>query len=55
MMRSLLQVNQELLHLINQISREKGIERSVLIDAVRSAVLSAARKRFGTADNLSVR
>ncbi|MGQ4806824.1 Transcription termination/antitermination protein NusA [Candidatus Entotheonellaceae bacterium PAL068K] len=48
-------MNQELLHLINQISREKGIERSVLIDAVQSAVCSAARKRFGTADNLSVR
>jgi N utilization substance protein A len=48
-------VNQELLHLIEQISREKGLEKSVLIDAVQSAVLSAARKRFGSADNLSAR
>jgi N utilization substance protein A len=55
MMRSLLQVNQELLRLIEQISREKGIEKSVLVDAVQSAVLSAARKRFGTADNLNAR
>jgi len=39
-------VNQELLHLIEQISREKGVEKSVVIDAVLSAVLSAARKRF---------
>ena len=48
-------MNKELLHLIEQISREKGIERSILVDAVQSAVLSAARKRFGTADNLSAR
>jgi N utilization substance protein A len=48
-------VNQELLHLIEQISREKGVEKSVVIDAVLSAVLSAARKRFGTVDNINVR
>jgi len=48
-------VNQELLHLIEQISREKGVEKSVVIDAVLSAVLSAARKRFGTTDNIDAR
>jgi N utilization substance protein A len=48
-------VNQELLHLIEQISREKGVEKSVVIDAVLSAVLSAARKRFGTIDNINTR
>jgi N utilization substance protein A len=50
-----LQVNQELLHLIEQLCREKGIEKFVLIDAVLAAVLSAAKKRFGTTENLSVR
>ncbi len=54
-MRSLLQVNQELLHLIDQISREKGIEKSVLVNAVQSAVLSAARKRSGMTDSLNAR
>jgi N utilization substance protein A len=48
-------VNQELLHLVEQISREKGVEKSVVIDAVLSAVLSAARKRFGTIDNINAR
>lgn len=48
-------MNQELLHLIEQISREKGVERSVVIDAVLAAVLSAARKRFGTIDNVNAR
>ena len=48
-------MNQELLHLIEQISREKGVEKSVVIDAVLAAVLSAARKRFGTTDNINAR
>jgi N utilization substance protein A len=55
MLRSLLPVNQELLHLIDQISREKGIDKSVLVDAIQSAVLSAVRKRSGMADALSAR
>lgn len=46
-------MNQELLHLIEQIGREKGIDKSILIEAVQSAVLSAARKRFGTSEKLN--
>jgi N utilization substance protein A len=49
------QANSELLHLIDQISREKGVEKSVLSEALLAAVLSAARKRLGTAENLSAR
>lgn len=48
-------MNKELLYLIDQISREKGIEKPVLVDAILSAILSAARKRFGTAENLNGR
>ncbi len=48
-------MNQELLHLIDQISREKGIDKSTLIEAVQSAVLSAVRKRSGMSDALSAR
>jgi N utilization substance protein A len=48
-------VNQELLHLLEQIGREKGIEKSILVDAVLSAVLSAAKKRFGTLANINAR
>jgi N utilization substance protein A len=54
-MRSQLPVNQELLHLIDQISREKGIDKSVLVDAIQSAVLSAVRKRSGMSDALRAR
>lgn len=48
-------MNQELLHLIDQISREKGVDKSVLVDAVLLAVLSATRKRFGTIANINAR
>lgn len=48
-------MNQELLHLIDQISREKGIDKSILVDAVQSAVLSAVRKRSGMSDALNAR
>jgi transcription termination/antitermination protein NusA len=48
-------VNRELLHLIDQISREKGIEKAILVEAILSAVLSAARKRFGSTENLTAR
>lgn len=48
-------MNQELLHLIDQISREKGIDKSILVDAIQSAVLSAVRKRSGMSDALSAR
>ncbi len=37
-------MSHELLEIINQIEREKGIKKEVLIDAVQSALLSATRK-----------
>ena len=37
-------MSQELLAIIEQIEREKGIKKEVLIEAVKSALLSAARK-----------
>ena len=37
-------MGQELLAIIDQIEREKGIKKEVLIEAVQSALLSAARK-----------
>ena len=48
-------MNAELLHLIDQISREKGIEKETLVEAISLAILSAGRKRFGLAENLTVR
>ena len=39
---------------LGQLGRDKGIERQVLIDAVESAMLSAAKKHFGHNLNLEV-
>ncbi len=44
----------ELCYVIEQISREKGISREVLIETLRSALLSAARKRFGGRTNIDL-
>ncbi|HYB73994.1 MAG TPA: transcription termination factor NusA [Candidatus Sulfotelmatobacter sp.] len=47
-------MNVDLMHVIEQIGREKGIERDVLIDAVGAAILSASRKTLGAAQDLRV-
>jgi transcription termination/antitermination protein NusA len=48
-------VNQEILRIIEQISREKGIEKEVLLAGVEAAVLSAAKRRYGPTDSLQAR
>jgi len=45
----------ELCYLIDQISREKGISRETLIEALRSALLAATRKRFGGRTNIDLK
>jgi len=44
----------DLLQVIEQVGREKGIGREVLIDAVEAALLSASRKALGAALDLQV-
>ncbi len=48
-------MNQEILRIIEQISREKGIEKDVLLAGVEAAVLSAAKRRYGPAESLQAR
>ena len=45
-------MNRELLMVIEQIGREKGIEPEVLFEALECALLSASRKNLGAADNI---
>mgnify|MGYP003288191273 CR=1 FL=1 len=45
-------MNQEILRIIEQISREKGIEKDVLLAGVEAAVLSAAKRRYGPVESL---
>lgn len=48
-------MNRELLSVIDQIGREKGIDSQKIIKAVESALLTAAKKRYGAAENIQVR
>ena len=41
-------MGQELVQVIDQISKEKGISREMVIEAVESALVSAAKKKYGT-------
>lgn len=47
-------MTKELCHVIDQISREKGFGREILINALESALLSAARKRYGGRTNVNL-
>jgi N utilization substance protein A len=44
----------ELMSVIDQIVREKGIEKEKVLAALESALLTAAKKRFGQGDNIQV-
>jgi len=45
-------MNRELISVIEQIGREKGIDKEILFEALESALLSASRKTLGAAENL---
>ncbi len=48
-------MGRELLAVIEQIGREKGIEANRILEAVESALLTAAKKKYGAAENIQVR
>lgn len=48
-------MNGELLSVIAQIQREKGIQSEKIIKAVENALLTAAKKRFGSSDNIQIK
>lgn len=47
-------MNRELLSVIEQIGREKGIDTQKIVSAVEMAVLTAAKKRYGVNENVQV-
>ncbi len=48
-------MNREILSVIDQIGREKGIEPQRIVKAVESALLTAVKKRYGAEENVHVR
>ncbi|HEX3204218.1 MAG TPA: transcription termination factor NusA [Nitrospiraceae bacterium] len=47
-------MNRELITVIDQIGREKGIDKTKILGAVEAALQSAAKKRFGQGENIQV-
>ena len=47
-------MKRELMTVIDQIGREKGIEKGKVLAAVESALLTAAKKRYGNSQNIQV-
>jgi transcription termination/antitermination protein NusA len=47
-------MNRELISVIDEIGRQKGIEKSKVIGAIEAALQTAAKKRFGQAENIQV-
>ncbi|MBU0481490.1 MAG: transcription termination factor NusA [Proteobacteria bacterium] len=45
----------ELSRIVDQISRDKGIDRNLLIESLEDAVMQAARKKFGQRRDMEVR
>ena len=48
------QMNRELIMVIEQLGREKGIDKEVLFEALETALLSASRKSLGPGDNVRI-
>ena len=47
-------MKRELMAVIEQIGREKGIDKGRVLAAVESALLTAAKKRYGHGENIQV-
>ena len=43
-------MNRELIHIIEQMSKERGIPKESIIGTLESALLSAVRKKYGLDD-----
>jgi N utilization substance protein A len=53
--RRIFSMNHELITVIDQICKEKGISKDVLLEAVESALVSAARRKFPDNENIRVK
>jgi len=47
-------MNRELISVIDEIGRQKGIDKTKVIGAIEAALQTAAKKRFGQAENIEV-
>ncbi len=47
-------MNHEFMRALEQIEREKGIDKEILLEAIEAALISAYRRHFGSAQNVRV-
>ncbi len=47
-------MKQALMAVVEQVGRDKGIDKDRVLEAVESALLTAAKKRYGNSDNIQV-
>jgi N utilization substance protein A len=48
-------MNTEILEALGAITREKNVERSVLVETLEAGLISAGKKKFGATANIEVR
>ncbi|MBI4697792.1 MAG: transcription termination/antitermination protein NusA, partial [Nitrospirae bacterium] len=48
-------MNRDLINIIEQMSRERGIPKEALLGTLESALLSAARKKYGITANIGIK
>lgn len=44
----------DILEAVSQIAREKNVDRELVLDTIKAGLLSAAKKRFGSSDHVTV-
>jgi N utilization substance protein A len=44
----------ELIHALDQLEKEKGIEKEILIEAIEAALISAFKRNFGSTQNVKI-
>lgn len=44
----------ELIHALDQLEKEKGIEKEILIEAIEAALISAYKRNFGSTQNVKI-
>jgi N utilization substance protein A len=48
-------MNRELIHIIEQMSKERGIPKESILDTLESALLSAVRKKYGLTAEINIK
>ena len=48
-------MNRELIHIIEQMSKERGISKESILDTLESALLSAVRKKYGLTPEINIK